>query len=204
MKDAVLVLGAGSRPTMNLFTGGRENLITTEDGADPTFSSYFKDVWTVDMVKEHNPRVVWNLEDHPWPVPHNYFDEVHAYEVLEHLGGPLGDFRGFFNIWRDIWNCLKPGGLVAATTPWWNSRWAFCDPGHCKVYSPFILHYLDQDGYSQVGKSTQTDYRQWWPSPYSFKGLMMGPSGEDVDLAGFVFVLQKHIYKPEVENVSQD
>ena len=127
----------------------------------------------------------------------NFFDEVHAYEVLEHLGG-MGDFKFFFALWRKIWRALKPEGVVCATTPWWESVWAWQDPGHRRVYSPEILTYLSQDQYEkQIGRTAMTDYRRFWPKPYDFE-LNTTPgkeswrmTGEDPKRAGFLFILKK-------------
>lgn len=210
MKDAALVLGAGNRTLMSV----QVNLPGSEIPDSLEFKDNFKDVWTIDIDPHAKPKIVWDLESKEvygddvkltWPVPDNYFDEVHAYEVLEHLGG-MGDYKFFFALWRKIWDVLKPGGIVCATTPWWESVWAWQDPGHRRVYSPQILLYLSQPEYAaQIGKTSMTDYRRFFPPPYSFIrrwGKMTGGSNEkegvpvDPKNAGFIFVLQKEIYAP--------
>jgi SAM-dependent methyltransferase len=196
----VLVLGAGTSRVMRigLYEG-------TQVPAKPwTFDEAFKkeNIWTVDINPKCSPRIVHNLEDFPWPVPTNYFDEVHAYEVLEHLG-QLGDYEFFFKLWRQIWHVLKPQGVVAASTPWWESLWAWQDPGHRRVYSPDILVYLNQAEYAkQVGNTSMTDYREpHWRPPYNFETRFFEMTSDeepkDPKRAGFSFVLQKEEWKGE-------
>ena len=41
---------------------------------------------TLDYNSDHNPNVVWDLMELPLPFKDQEFDEIHANEVLEHLG----------------------------------------------------------------------------------------------------------------------
>lgn len=181
-RDSVLVLGAGN---------SRLQHIIVDEKLGPLFDDNFEKVVTLDKDEASKPDIQWNLEGFPWPLPSEYFDEVHAYEVLEHLGG-MGDYEAFFAIWKEIWRVLKPGGLVCATTPWWQSVWAWQDPGHRRVYSPELLLYLSQEQYErQVGVTSMTDYRAFFPKPYSFKIRKAFRNGDDPLGAGFLFILEK-------------
>ncbi len=198
-KERALVLGAGSRKSVGIFTGGMPQV----QQLGPDFTDCFKEVCTIDMEARHNPTVVWDLTKYPWPVGSDEFDEVHAYELLEHLTYH-GDFVAFFQLWREIWRVTKPGGFVCGTTPWWESIWAFGDPGHRMVYNDKLFWYLGQANYAEVGKTTMTDYRTWWPAPYSFKLELFQMTGGDPlaeppvppepKTAGFTFVLRKEVY----------
>jgi len=194
----VLILGAGNNRDQRLIVGD-----PPPEG--PTFGDNFSEVTTIDIDPACKPSIVWDLEVPGWPVPEDYFDEVHAYEVLEHLGR-MGDYEAFFHTWKEIWLTLKPGGLVCATTPWWQSVWAWQDPGHRRVYSKELLVYLDQNEYvRQVGKTAMTDYRRVFPPPFSF-GMRYAGISTHVDeegnripdppeRAGFHFVLSKEVYE---------
>jgi SAM-dependent methyltransferase len=117
------------------------------------------DADTLDFNSDHNPKYVWDLENKPWPIPDDTYNEVHAYEVLEHLGRQ-GDFRSFFADFSEIWRILKPGGMLIGTSPAWPSPWIFGDPGHTRVISPECFVFLDQSEYvRQVGKTPLSDYR---------------------------------------------
>jgi len=76
------------------------------------------------------------------------FDEIHAYEVLEHLGS-LGDHQAFFAHFTEIWRLLKPGGHLLATVPSRYSAWLWGDPSHRRAILPESLMFLDQSIYLQ-------------------------------------------------------
>jgi len=142
---------------------------------------------TVDQVSDHKPDVIHNLEQLPWPFKADTFDEVHAYEVLEHLG-QQGDFRDFFAQFSEIWRILKPGGYLAATCPSYKSMWAWGDPSHTRVITSGSLVFLDQEQYRvQVGKTAMSDFRPWYKA--DFKAVYVDMAGEESG-AGFTFVLQ--------------
>jgi SAM-dependent methyltransferase len=89
----------------------------------------------------------------------NSFDEVHAYEVLEHLGA-LGDEYLFFGHFQEIWRILKDGGLLCATVPSRYSQWLWGDPGHKRAILPASLVFLSQEHYAEhVGQGPASDYR---------------------------------------------
>lgn len=114
---------------------------------------------TLDWNAEHKPDVVHDLERLPYPFADDTFDEVHAYEVLEHLG-QQGDFRAFFAQFTEFWRILKPGGRLAATCPSYLSMWAWGDPSHRRVLTSGSLVFLSQRQYrEQVGKTAMSDFR---------------------------------------------
>ena len=140
-----LLIGCGTR---------REKLLAIEGRPQD-----WTNLTTLDLVPDHKPDVVHDLNVFPWPFADETFDEVHAYEVLEHLGRQ-GDFQRFFADFSEIWRILKPGGHLVGTSPFWASPWAWGDPGHTRVISMEALTYLDQTEYDkQVGNTPMTDYR---------------------------------------------
>jgi SAM-dependent methyltransferase len=129
-----------------------------------------RDAWdhlvTLDMFEAHNPDVVWDLENRPLPFDNDAFDEIHAYDVLEHLGRQ-GCWQSFFEEWSEWWRILKPGGVFCGVSPHWSSPWAWMDPGHRRVYGPEIITFLDQTQYAaQVGVSPMTDYRSVYKADF--------------------------------------
>jgi DNA modification methylase len=94
------------------------------------------------------------------------FDEIHAYDVLEHTG-QQGDWRFFFAQWSEFWRILKPNGLFFGKCPTYDSEWAWGDPGHTRIISPASLVFLDQNQYiEQVGKTAMTDYRPYYTADF--------------------------------------
>lgn len=139
-----LLLGCGSSRVKKLASPDRPN---------------WEGLVTLDITDAHNPDVVHDIAVLPLPFADNTFDEIHAYEVMEHVGRQ-GDWRFFFDQWSDIWRILKPGGKFYGTSPHWQSNWAWGDPGHTRIISQECLTYLNQIAYQkQVGITPMTDYR---------------------------------------------
>lgn len=159
MKRKQLLLGGGQ---------SREKRMAIEESPEKDFES----LTVLDMQRPCN--VVFDLrrlygytpcgqiDTQNLPFEDNEFDEIHAYEVLEHIGSQ-GDFEGFFYEFGEYWRILKPDGLMFITCPMWDSPWAYADPGHTRVLPKEIFSFLSHEHYEQVGKpgSACSDYRQW-------------------------------------------
>lgn len=145
--------------------------------------------WTALTTIDHDPNcgadIAHDLDETPWPIADDSFDECHAYEVLEHLGRQ-GDYKAFFSHFAEIYRVLKPGGVLFATVPSWQSQWAWADPSHTRVIAPYSLVFLDREQYAkQVGKTAMTDFRWLWHG--DFERLHVEDDGES-----FTFLLKAH------------
>jgi len=128
-------------------------------------------ITTLDIEARHGTNVVWDLEQKPWPFPDATFDEVHAYEILEHLG-TQGDAVSFFADFGQIYRILKPGGYLAGSCPVWDGMWAWGDPSHRRVICEGSFTFLDQTEYAkQVGKTPMSDFRSIWRGDFEQEGL---------------------------------
>lgn len=116
---------------------------------------------TLDIDPSCKPDVVHDLNVLPLPFAEGEFDEVHAYEVLEHTGRQ-GDYRFFFDQFYEFWRILKPNGFLVCSVPMWDSPWAWGDPGHTRVIAKQSLIFLDRREYEQIGETAMTDYRSIW------------------------------------------
>jgi len=76
----------------------------------------------------------------------DYWDEIHAYEVLEHLG-QQGDAHALLAQFSELWRLLKPNGYLCATVPSRFSEGLWGDPSHRRAIVPLTLVFLDQDQY---------------------------------------------------------
>jgi SAM-dependent methyltransferase len=121
------------------------------------------DLVTLDWDPLVQPDVVANLDDYRLPFKDDSFEEIHAYEVLEHQGSQ-GDWRFFFNQFDEFARILRDGGMLCFTCPSADSRWLWGDPGHRRHISPDTLIFLDRDNYTQLGRTSMTDYRQYFKS----------------------------------------
>lgn len=140
---------------------------------------------TLDIDETLNPDVVHDLNFCPYPFDDDMFDEIHAYDVLEHCGRQ-GDWRFFFDQFYEFWRILKPGGLFVGLVPAWDEVWAWGDPGHTRVIPKEMLSYLFQESYEQVGNTAMTDYRFYWKGDFEPVALR-----EDHGVLGFVLRAKK-------------
>jgi len=125
------------------------------------------DLTTIDNNPEHNPDMVFDLSGYcRLPFEDGAFDEVHAYEVLEHIG-QQGDHRTFFHQFEEFHRILKPGGFFCGTCPSYLSSWAWGDPSHTRVITSGTLLFLSQAEYRrQVGKTPMSDFRSIYKADF--------------------------------------
>lgn len=142
--------------------GSRRDKIIAIDGSS---SHKWNDLVTLDHNADHKPDFVWDLEVRPLPFADETFHEIHAYEVLEHLGNGQGDWKSWFSEWSEWYRLLKPGGLFCGTCPAWTSPWLWGDPSHRRAVQPETMVFLNQPEYTkQIGKTPMSDFR------FVFKG----------------------------------
>ncbi len=138
-----LLIGAGHR---------RDKLMTRHEG------DTWKELVTLDINPSCNPDVVHDLNVIPYPFEDNQFEEIHAYEVLEHCGRQ-GDYNYYFRQWGEFYRILQPGGVFAGTVPDISSRWVWGDPSHTRTIQRESLLFLDRDFYRDIGISPMSDFR---------------------------------------------
>lgn len=152
MKYRELLLGCGRARDKRLVVS------SSPSGRD------WSNLTTCDFNPAVKPDIVCDLGAPPWPIESDRFDEVHAYEVLEHLGRQ-GDFVSFFGTFYEIWRVLKPGGFLVGTCPSRYSPWLWGDPGHTRAILKESLIFLGRPLYKQCDQNPPTmmsDYRQVW------------------------------------------
>lgn len=116
-------------------------------------------VWTTDRHGIRRRLGLFVKEDDCYVFASDGFDEVHAYEVLEHIGRQ-GDCELFFAQFDEIHRMLKHGGFLCATVPSRFSPWLWADPGHTRAILPETLVFLNRPHYQRwVGCSPSSDYR---------------------------------------------
>jgi predicted O-linked N-acetylglucosamine transferase (SPINDLY family) len=139
-----LLIGCGSRRNKDLVVNGR---------------SSWSNLTTCDINPNHAPDILWDLTKLPLPFRENEFDEIHAYEILEHTGCQ-GDYKFFFEQFTEFWRILKPGGFLLGSVPDIGSPWVWGDPSHTRVIQKENLLFLEQDIYTrEVGVTKISDFR---------------------------------------------
>lgn len=93
------------------------------------------DAVNVDMVSSTAPDIVHDLNRSPWPLPDNWFDECHAYDVIEHLDNIVTTMEEIHRVCRN-------GAVVRITVPHFSCANAFTDPTHRHYFSAFSLNYF--------------------------------------------------------------
>jgi SAM-dependent methyltransferase len=95
------------------------------------------------------------------PFEDETFDEIGAFDVLEHWGAQ-GDWKAYFNEFAEYWRILKPDGLMYIIVPIGGD--ALADIGHTRFFSVDNFKFLAQDWYTkqlELGQNI-TDYRWYW------------------------------------------
>ena len=164
----------------------------------------WRDLWTLDNNEACNPDLLCDLDSSKhggvWSprnnggkrltlnssgfFPESFFDEVHAYEVLEHLG-QQGDAVAFFSTFSNIHRILRNGGVLFATVPSRYSAWLWGDPSHRRVICAESLAFLSQEviAKNRAQGTAMSDFSSLWSR--DFKVL----SAQD-NHTSFIFCLQ--------------
>ena len=154
IKGDELLLGAGNNKDKQLCLPDEEK---------------WADMVSIDIDPESKPDVLWDLMHIPLPFEDETFKEIHAYDVLEHLG-QQGDYKQFFALFEEFYRILKPEGYIMAATPIWDGVWAWGDPGHTRIINEGTINFLCQENYRKdVGRSSMTDYRHCYKADFSIE-----------------------------------
>ena len=160
-----LVLGCGNYRKKRIWTDDNEEYET------PVF---------LDIDPNTKPDILWDLNKMPLPFENDEFDEIHAYDVLEHIG-TQGDIKRFFYEFSEYHRVLKDKGLFFITCPYYGDKWAWGDPGHTRILGAETFVYLSQEEYEkQVGVTQISDYRYLWKLDFKMTTCIPGKNSESV------------------------
>jgi SAM-dependent methyltransferase len=94
-----------------------------------------KDHVNLDIIKYDGIDVVWNLEETPLPFQDETFEEVRAYNVLEHI-------ENFIPLMEELHRIMKKGAILKIVVPYYNSKGAFQDPTHRRFFTEETFLYF--------------------------------------------------------------
>ena len=92
----------------------------------------------IDRNTEPAADIIWDLDQFPWPVESNSFDEARLIHVIEHVGDVIATMEELHRI-------LKPGGQIILETPHYTDFSSWCDPTHRWHLNSFSFRYFGVD-----------------------------------------------------------
>jgi cyclopropane fatty-acyl-phospholipid synthase-like methyltransferase len=131
-----------------------------------------EDAINVDICKEVDPDIIYDLNRYPWSFCYGHYDKVFALDIFEHVN----------NRWKfmeAIWKVLKLGGEVELRTTCWQTENSFTDPSHQGFYTLKTFDYWDSS--TEIGKKYG-----YQTGKAKFKILKRESSGQEL-----VFILKK-------------
>ncbi len=91
----------------------------------------------LDIAKLEGVDVVHDLNRFPYPFKAGTFDEVLADAILEHVDD-------FIAVMRELHRICKPGAIIRAGVPYWNSTLLWADPTHKRGFTFDTFTYFEQ------------------------------------------------------------
>lgn len=82
--------------------------------------------------------ILWDLDQFPWPVEAESFDEARMIHVIEHVGDVIRTMEELHRI-------LRPGGRIVLETPHYTDFSSWCDPTHKWHLNSFSFRYFGED-----------------------------------------------------------
>jgi SAM-dependent methyltransferase len=99
-------------------------------------SKYDRDAVNLDIASSNVRADVWHdLNLRPWPFEDDSFEEVIAYDILEHL-------RDTIPTMEEIHRVCRPGAEVRITVPHFSCANAYTDPTHLHYFGLFSFDYV--------------------------------------------------------------
>jgi len=98
-------------------------------------AKYMSDAVNIDLVASTKPDLVHDLDVLPWPLPDNHFDEVRAFDVVEHLDDVIATMEEIHRVSRNM-------ATVRITVPHFSSVNAFTDITHRHYFSVASFRYF--------------------------------------------------------------
>ena len=89
----------------------------------------------IDIMKDSQADIVWDLNSFPWPIEDNSFDKISCSHILEHL-------QDVVKVMEEIHRVAKPGAKVDIEVPHFSDPGAFQDPTHRHYFTYFTFDYF--------------------------------------------------------------
>ena len=100
-------------------------------------------------IVDYGGNMIHDINSFPYPFEENYFDEIYASHILEHLDN-------FHNSITELYRILKPNGMLIVYAPFFLNTKYFGEPDH-KI--PFSIRTFDN--YEYIGNRKLKFYEKW-------------------------------------------
>lgn len=97
-----------------------------------------EDYINLDITNYSGVDVVWDLNRLPLPFEDNQFEEILAYNILEHIN--------YLPLMDELYRILKPQGVIKITVPHFTFVEAYADPTHINRFSFLTFSYFVKGG----------------------------------------------------------
>ena len=95
----------------------------------------------LDISPDTEADIVADLDDFPYPIESDSFDEILCQDVIEHVASPVQTMTELHRIGR-------PGARVLIRTPHFSSMLAYSDPTHRHYFSSLAVRGLAVPGFA--------------------------------------------------------
>jgi len=96
-----------------------------------------KEEFTIDIMPNFKPDLIWDLRKTPWPIEDNQFELVRAENIIEH-------FPDTCAMMEEIWRISKPGAIIKIIVPHYTGYLSWSCPEHYKTFSSGTFKYFDK------------------------------------------------------------
>jgi hypothetical protein len=95
----------------------------------------------VDSFEACKPDRLIDLEQFPWDLPSDYFEQILIKHVLEHLGA---SFAVFEQVMREIYRVAAAGAIVEIHVPHHKHDNFWSDPTHVRAFTPLTFQMMSK------------------------------------------------------------
>lgn len=106
----------------------------------------------LDIDKNTEADIIWDLNRYPYPIGDNEFDMVYAKHIIEHVNDPA-------EFLKEICRITKPNGTCFVETPHFSSYVAYSEPQHKRYFSYFMIDQILKNVPFKIIKREITFYK---------------------------------------------
>ena len=106
----------------------------------------------LDIDKNTQADIVWDLSKYPYPIEDNRFDEIYAKHIIEHVDDPI-------KFMKEVHRITKPNGTCFVETPHFSCYVSYSEPQHKRYFSYFMIDEILKKVSFRIVKKEITFYK---------------------------------------------